>query len=103
MVVTPSLVPRFRASKEGNFEFSRKALSGGQFKRTGMLNRPPKVPLTAIATLQANHLTEDSWIVGFVSKLQAKMAPTKLPNSRDPPKRTVYSKQHMVMAHPIRV
>ena len=28
-----------------------KVLSGGQFTRTGMLNRPPKVLLTALATL----------------------------------------------------
>ncbi|KAJ5904683.1 uncharacterized protein N7473_001599 [Penicillium subrubescens] len=54
-----------------------KALSGSQFKRTGMLNRPPKVLLTALATLQAHHLTEDSRIVEFVSNLQAKMAPHK--------------------------
>jgi nucleoside phosphorylase len=54
-----------------------KALSSGQFKRTGMLNRPPKVLLTALATLQAHHLTEDSQIVGFVSNLQAKMATRK--------------------------
>lgn len=37
-----------------------KALSGGQFQRTGMLNRPPKVLLATLATLQAHHLTEDS-------------------------------------------
>jgi hypothetical protein len=42
-----------------------------------MLNRPPKVLLTALATLQAHHLTEDSRIVEFVSNLQAKMAPHK--------------------------
>jgi nucleoside phosphorylase len=52
-----------------------KALSGGQFKRTGMLNRPPMVLLTALATLQAHHLTEDSWIGEFVSNLLAKIAP----------------------------
>jgi nucleoside phosphorylase len=54
-----------------------KALTGGHFKRTGMLNRPPKVLLTALATLQAHHLTEDSRIVQIVSDLQAKMAPHK--------------------------
>jgi nucleoside phosphorylase len=52
-----------------------KALSGGQFTRTGMLNRPPKVLLTALATLQAHHLMEDSRVVEFVSNLQDKMAP----------------------------
>ncbi|KAF3398126.1 Nephrocystin-3 [Penicillium rolfsii] len=55
-----------------------KALSGGQFKRTGMLNRPPKVLLTALATLQAHHLTEDSQAVGFISNLQAKLSPHKV-------------------------
>lgn len=54
-----------------------KTLSDGQFERTGMLNRPPKVLLTALATLQAHHLTEDSRIVKFVSDLQAKLAPHK--------------------------
>ncbi|KAJ5240408.1 uncharacterized protein N7469_001999 [Penicillium citrinum] len=54
-----------------------KALSGGQSMRTGMLNRPPKVLLTALATLQAHHLTEDSRIVRFVSNLQAKLVPSK--------------------------
>jgi nucleoside phosphorylase len=54
-----------------------KTLSGGQFKRIGMLNRPPKILLTALATLQANHLVEDSRIVEFVSNLQANMAPHK--------------------------
>lgn len=54
-----------------------KALSGGQFERTGTLNRPPKVLLTALATLQAHHLTEDSQVVGFISNLQAKIVPHK--------------------------
>ncbi|KAJ6088404.1 hypothetical protein N7486_009665 [Penicillium sp. IBT 16267x] len=54
-----------------------KALSGGQFKRTGILNRPPKILLTALTTLQAHHLTEDSRIVEFVSNPQAKIAPHK--------------------------
>ena len=38
-----------------------------------MLNRPPKVLLTALATLQAHHLTEDSRVVEFISNVQAKM------------------------------
>ncbi|KAF7158691.1 hypothetical protein CNMCM6106_005481 [Aspergillus hiratsukae] len=49
-----------------------KALSGGQFQRTGMLNRPPKILLTALAALQAHHLTEDSRIVEFISNIQVK-------------------------------
>ncbi|KAF7171284.1 hypothetical protein CNMCM6106_005681 [Aspergillus hiratsukae] len=49
-----------------------KALSGGQFQRTGMLNRPPKILLTALATLQAHHLTEDSRILEFISNIQVK-------------------------------
>ncbi|KAH0591637.1 hypothetical protein MHUMG1_10629 [Metarhizium humberi] len=54
-----------------------KVLDGAQFKRTGTLNRPPKVLLTALATLQARHLTEDSRVIEFVSKAQAKIAPHK--------------------------
>jgi nucleoside phosphorylase len=49
-----------------------KALSGGQFQRTGMLNRPPKILLTALATLQAHHLTEDNRVYEFFSNIQAK-------------------------------
>lgn len=49
-----------------------RALSGGQFQRTGMLNRPPKILLTALATLQAHHLTEDSRILEFISNIQVK-------------------------------
>ncbi|CAG8293488.1 unnamed protein product, partial [Penicillium salamii] len=61
-----------------------KALSGGQFKRTGMLNRPPKVLLTALATLQAHHLTEDSRVLEFISEIQAKMPPRRAANFTRP-------------------
>jgi nucleoside phosphorylase len=54
-----------------------KVLSDGRFTRTGMLNRPPKVLLTALATLQAHHHTEESKVVEFVSNIQAKMPPHK--------------------------
>ncbi|KAF9883293.1 hypothetical protein FE257_003784 [Aspergillus nanangensis] len=52
-----------------------KVLSNGHFRQTGMLNRPPNVLLTALATLQAHHFTEDSRVGGFVSDIQAKIAP----------------------------
>ncbi|CEJ62692.1 Putative TPR repeat protein [Penicillium brasilianum] len=54
-----------------------KVLSDGRFTRTGMLNRPPKVLLTALAALQAHHLTEESRVVEFVSNIQAKIPPRK--------------------------
>ncbi|OOQ89534.1 hypothetical protein PEBR_07820 [Penicillium brasilianum] len=54
-----------------------KLLSDGRFTRTGMLNRPPKVLLTALATLQAHHLTEESRVVEFISNIQAKIPPRK--------------------------
>jgi nucleoside phosphorylase len=54
-----------------------KVLGDGRFTRTGMLNRPPKVLLTALATLQAHHLTEESRVAEFVSNIQAKMPPRK--------------------------
>ncbi|KAK9857927.1 hypothetical protein MYU51_020317 [Penicillium brevicompactum] len=40
-----------------------KALSEGRFQRVGMLNRPPTVLLTILATLQAHHFTEDSRVL----------------------------------------
>ncbi|CAI7595934.1 unnamed protein product [Penicillium glandicola] len=61
-----------------------KALSGGQFQRTGMLNRPPKVLLTALATLQAHHLTEDSQVLEIISNLRAKMTPRTATNFARP-------------------
>lgn len=47
-----------------------KKSSSGQIERTGMLHRPPRILLTALATLQAHHLTEDSRIGEFISNLQ---------------------------------
>lgn len=57
----------------GVIQYDRgKVLSGGQFQQTGMLNRPPKILLTALATLQAHHLTEDSRVLEFISSIQIK-------------------------------
>ncbi|CAI7639609.1 unnamed protein product [Penicillium glandicola] len=63
-----------------------KALSGGQFQRTGMLNRPPKVLLTALATLQAHHFTEDSRVFEFISDIQAKIKSRTAANFTRPTK-----------------
>ncbi|KAJ5737299.1 uncharacterized protein N7483_002424 [Penicillium malachiteum] len=54
-----------------------KVLHDGQFQRTGMLNRPPKVLLTAFATLEAHHLTEDSRVVEFISNIYLKTTSRK--------------------------
>ncbi|KAJ5335793.1 uncharacterized protein N7506_005729 [Penicillium brevicompactum] len=61
-----------------------KALSDGRFERTGMLNRPPKVLLTALTTLQAHHLTEESRVLEFISEIQAKMPPRRAANFTRP-------------------
>ncbi|KAJ5546496.1 hypothetical protein N7494_004081 [Penicillium frequentans] len=45
----------------------------GDIVRTGMLNRPPKVLLTALATIQAHHLIEDSRVVEFISDIDNKI------------------------------
>jgi nucleoside phosphorylase len=63
-----------------------KALSGGQFQRTGMLNRPPKVLLTTLATLQAHHFTENSRVLDFISRVGAKMTPRIAANFARPTK-----------------
>jgi hypothetical protein len=78
-----------------------KALSGGQFQRTGMLNRPPKILLTALATLQAHHLTENSRILEFISNIH--VTPHRAATLPAQPKRTVYTKQIMSMGHLIHV
>lgn len=61
-----------------------KALSDGQFQRTGMLNRPPKVLLTALAALQAHHFTEDSRVLKFISDVQVKTTPRSAANFTRP-------------------
>lgn len=48
-----------------------KALSGG-FERTGMLNRPPQVLLTALSKLQSSHLIEGSRIAEFLADAKKK-------------------------------
>ncbi|KAJ5588722.1 hypothetical protein N7537_011400 [Penicillium hordei] len=63
-----------------------KALSGGQFQRIGMLNRPPKVLLTALATLQAHHFTADSRVFEFISEIQAKIKSRTAANFARPTK-----------------
>ncbi|KAF9892981.1 hypothetical protein FE257_000573 [Aspergillus nanangensis] len=44
-----------------------KALTGGQFERIGMLNRPPQILLTAVAKLRSHHATDPSRIPEFLS------------------------------------
>jgi hypothetical protein len=50
-----------------------KALSSGEFQRTGMLNRPPQVLLTALSKLQVNHLTEGSQVADFLAMIKQKI------------------------------
>lgn len=52
-----------------------KTLNEGHFRRIGMLNRPPKIMLTALTTLRAHHYTGGSRISEFISDVQAKMMP----------------------------
>ncbi|KAJ9481399.1 hypothetical protein VN97_g12081 [Penicillium thymicola] len=66
-----------------------KVLSGGQFQRTGMLNRPPKDLLTTLATLQAHHFTEESRILEFISEVRAKMSPRIAANFTRPIKEDI--------------
>ena len=63
-----------------------KALHGSRFQRVGILNRPPKVLLAALATLQAHHLTEDSQVIDFLSDLQQKVSPRRAASFARPAK-----------------
>ncbi|KAF7160640.1 hypothetical protein CNMCM6106_008062 [Aspergillus hiratsukae] len=46
-----------------------KTVSGGRFERTGVLNKPPTVLLTAMARLQAAHMTEKSRILDLIEDM----------------------------------
>ncbi|PGH16715.1 hypothetical protein AJ79_01588 [Helicocarpus griseus UAMH5409] len=47
-----------------------KALSGGNFQQTGILNRPPQVLLTAVTKLQGNHFSGGSKITNFLTEIK---------------------------------
>lgn len=49
-----------------------KTVMGARFERTGALNKPPHVLLTAVAKLQANHRLKPSRIPDFLSEMVAK-------------------------------
>ncbi|RDW76902.1 Nucleoside phosphorylase [Aspergillus mulundensis] len=51
-----------------------KALTGGEFQRTGMLNRPPQILLTAMSKLQANHLIGRKRFVRLLAELEHKLS-----------------------------
>jgi nucleoside phosphorylase len=50
------------------FDFG-KTVQEGRFTRTGMLNRPPDVLLTALANLQAKHLMEGHELSKYLSEM----------------------------------
>lgn len=50
-----------------------KSLSGGDFRRTGMLSRPPQILLTALSKLQANHLTEGRRFMDFLGEAERRL------------------------------
>lgn len=49
-----------------------KILPQGGFQRTGSLNAPPQLLLSALARLQATHMTEDSRVPEYLAQLVAK-------------------------------
>lgn len=54
-----------------------KILAGGGFERTGSHNAPPQSLLSALARLQATHMTEESKVPEFLSQLSVK-APKRM-------------------------
>jgi len=46
-----------------------KSISGGQFERTGMLNKPPQILLTAVSRLQADQMLEANQIPYLLSEM----------------------------------
>ncbi|KAJ5642325.1 hypothetical protein N7490_006325 [Penicillium lividum] len=75
------VVSKPRATSGGVIQYDLgKVLQNGRFERTGMLNRPPKALLTALATLQAHHFTEDSRVIEFISNIVVKTPRRKAAN-----------------------
>ncbi|KAE8141926.1 WD40-repeat-containing domain protein [Aspergillus pseudotamarii] len=60
-----------------------KSLSGGRFDRTGMLNRPPEILLTAISKLRSYDDLKCSQVPEFISHAQAKRAKFARPQQED--------------------
>ncbi|CAI0650516.1 unnamed protein product, partial [Colletotrichum noveboracense] len=57
----------------GAIQYDRgKTVQDGEFQRTGSLNSPPQVLLTALGRLQAEHMTEDSKIPQYLAELVQK-------------------------------
>ncbi|KAF6815038.1 g-protein beta wd-40 repeats containing [Colletotrichum musicola] len=57
----------------GAIQYDRgKTVQDGEFQRTGSLNSPPQVLLTALGRLQAEHMAEDSRIPQYLSELVQK-------------------------------
>jgi hypothetical protein len=46
-----------------------KTVQEGRFKRTGSLNKPPNVLLTALANLQSKHIMESYELVEYLSEM----------------------------------
>lgn len=49
-----------------------KSLQSGNFQRTGALNRPPALILTALSSLQSSHMLGDSRIPEYLSEIEAR-------------------------------
>ena len=49
-----------------------KTMQEGRFKKTGSLNRPPDVLLTALANLQSKHMMEGHELAKYISKMLTK-------------------------------
>lgn len=60
-----------------------KAISGGHFHRTGMLNRPPEILLTAVSILQSFEFSKCSQVPEFISHVQAKNVSFARPEQED--------------------
>lgn len=49
-----------------------KTVKEGRFARIGSLNKPPRVLLTAVSSLEAEHMMEENKISQFLSKMVMK-------------------------------
>lgn len=65
------------------YDFGR-AIAGGKFERTGLLNMPPTILLNAVAALDAEHLLEGSKIPDYLQKMSDRYSNMENPKMENP-------------------
>jgi hypothetical protein len=69
--LSPSNQPAGSSGGVIQYDFG-KTMQGGRFARTGSLNKPPGVLLTALTSLQARHMLEEAKFLEYLSTIMSR-------------------------------